>query len=84
LSPLRSSQSAAHQPRQEGLVNVRIGSVTVLEDVGIGVAANLLANVCGVQVNAAVIAEQVIRNDEPLTGECTNRNNAPFEVTGAA
>lgn len=76
--------AASAQPRQQGLVNVEIGDVTVLEDVGIGVAANVLANVCGVQVNAAVIAEQVIGNDEPLVGECTNLNDAPFEVTGAA
>ncbi len=73
--------AAVAQPQQEGLVNVTIGDVTILEDVGVGVAANVLANVCGVQVNAAVIAEQVVRNDEPLVGECRNENNAPFEVT---
>jgi hypothetical protein len=67
--------------QQEGLVNVNIGDVTILQDVGVGVAANVLANVCGVQVNAAVIARQVIRNDAPLVGSCTNQNDAPFEIT---
>ena len=79
-----AAPGAIAQPEQRGLVNVNIGDVTVLEDVGIGVAANVLANVCGVQVNAAVIARQVISNDAPLVGECTNQNDAPFEVTGAA
>ena len=84
LVTVGAAPAAMAQPPQSGLVNVTIGDVTVLEDVGIGVAANVLANVCGVQVNAAVIAEQVIRNDEPLVGECANQNDAPFEVTGAA
>jgi hypothetical protein len=64
--------AAEAQPRQEGLVNVNIEDVQVFDDVGIGVAANILANVCGVQVNAAVIAEQVVRNNEPLVRECSN------------
>jgi hypothetical protein len=61
---------AAAQPEQNGLVNVIIGDVTILENVGVGVAANVVANVCGVQVNAAVIAEQVVRNNEPLVRTC--------------
>ena len=56
----------AHGQQQQGLVNVNVGDVTILQDVGIGVAANVAANICGVQVNAAVIAEQVVRNQEPL------------------
>jgi hypothetical protein len=60
---------AAAQPEQNGLVNVAIGDITI-QDIGVGVAANILANVCGVQVNAAVIAEQVVRNNEPLVRTC--------------
>lgn len=40
-----------------GLVNVVVGDVTVLEDVRIGVALSVAANVCGVAVN--VLASQV-------------------------
>lgn len=72
---------ALAQP-QEGLVNVNVGDIEILNGVTAGVAANVLANVCGVQVNAAVIAEQVIDNGEPLVGECVAQNNAPFEVIG--
>jgi hypothetical protein len=72
---------AAAQPEQRGLVNVNVGDVTILEDVGIGVAANVAANICGVQVNAAVIAEQVVRNAEPLAVCETGEQNAPVTIT---
>lgn len=46
--------------QQNGLVNVEIGDVTVLEDVRVGVAAGIAANVCGVKVGpVAILATQV-------------------------
>jgi hypothetical protein len=49
---------AANQD-QDGLVNVAIGDVTI-EDVNVGVAANIVANVCGVKVGpVALLARQV-------------------------
>lgn len=46
--------------QQNGLVNVEIGDVTILEDVRLGVAAGIAANVCGVKVGpVAVLATQV-------------------------
>jgi hypothetical protein len=46
---------ASAQVVQDGLVNVNIGDVTILEDVNVAVAANILANVCAnVDVDAAV------------------------------
>lgn len=69
------------QPDQRGLVNVNVGDVTILEDVGVGVAANVAANICGVQVNAAVLAEQLVLNDEPV-GVCeTGEQDAPVTIT---
>jgi hypothetical protein len=61
--------TAAHaQPGQEGLVNVNVGDVTVLENVAVGVAANVIAQVCGLQVGqVAVLANQVLR-----TGQASN------------
>jgi hypothetical protein len=72
---------AMAQPEQRGLVNVNVGDVTILEDVGIGVAANVAANICGVQVNAAVVAEQVVLNDEPLAVCETGEQDAPVTIT---
>ena len=44
---------------QSGLVNVAIGDVTILENVSVGVAANVAAAICGVQVGpVAVLANQ--------------------------
>ena len=46
--------------QQNGLVNVEIGDVTILEDVRVGVAAGIAANVCGVKVGpVAILATQV-------------------------
>lgn len=75
--------AAPASAQQHGLVNVEIGDITILENVGVGVAANVAAQICGVQVNAAVIARQVVRNDAPL-GICTVRRqdaDAPVTIT---
>ena len=55
--------------QQNGLVNVRVGNVNVLRNVGIGVAANVAAQICGVQVPVAVLATQVVQNNQPF-GVC--------------
>ncbi|MDQ0893311.1 hypothetical protein [Agromyces ramosus] len=57
------------QPQvQDGLVNVAIGDVTILEDVNIGVAAQIAANVCGLKVGPiAVLARTVDRSGETTT-----------------
>ena len=48
---------------QDGLVNVAIGDVTILEDVNIGVAAIVAAEVCGVNVGpVAVLGRAVDRS----------------------
>jgi len=50
----------ASAQQQDGLVNVAVGDVTILQDVNIGVAAQVAANVCGLKVGpVAVLATQV-------------------------
>ena len=41
---------------QDGLVNVVVGDVTILEDVNVAVAANVAAEICGVDVGPAAFA----------------------------
>jgi hypothetical protein len=72
----------ASAQQQDGLVNVAIGDVTILEDVNIGVAANVAANICGVRVGpVAVLAKQVDRSGQMRTvckaeaGDVTIRQN---------
>jgi hypothetical protein len=59
---LAAATPAAAQPnQQDGLVNVAIGDVTILRSVG--VAAQVVAEVCGVQVGPiAVLARTIDRN----------------------
>jgi hypothetical protein len=46
--------------RQNGLVNVAVGNVTLLQNVNVGVAAQAIANVCGVKVGPiAALANQL-------------------------
>jgi hypothetical protein len=53
---------------QDGLVNVAIGDVTILEDVNVNVAAQVAANVCGVEVGpVAILATEVDRSGATRT-----------------
>ncbi len=59
---------AAAQVQQDGLVNVNVGDVTILEDVNIGVAAVVAANICGVKVGpVAVLGVAVDRSGATRT-----------------
>jgi hypothetical protein len=63
---------AAAQPQQDqnGLVNVAVGDITV-SDVNVGVAANIVAAVCGVSVGPVVVlATQVDRSGVTQTATC--------------
>ncbi|SNS43867.1 hypothetical protein SAMN06893096_104119 [Geodermatophilus pulveris] len=61
-----ATPAAAQQ--QDGLVNVAVGDVTVLEEVSIGVAAQLAAQVCGVDVGpVAVLGTAVDRSGADRT-----------------
>lgn len=51
---------AQNNSQQNGLVNVSVGDVSVLDNARIGVAAQVAANVCGVNVGpVAVLAANV-------------------------
>ena len=53
---------------QNGLVNVAIGDVSVLNDANIGVAAQVAANICGVKVGpVAVLGRAVDRSGDTRT-----------------
>jgi hypothetical protein len=59
---------------QDGLVNVVVGDVTILEDVNIGVAAQVAANICDVKVGPVnVLARSVDRSGGEAT-VCTSAN----------
>ena len=47
--------SAANNSNQSGLVNVSLGDVSVLDNANVGVAANVAAAVCGVNVGPVAV-----------------------------
>lgn len=66
--------TASAQPVQDGLINVAIGDVTILEDVNVAVAAQVAAQICGLKVGpVAVLGRAVDRS-----GETTTVCEAPF------
>jgi hypothetical protein len=65
-----ASPAAAAQQQQNGLVNVAVGDITV-QDVNVGVAANVVAAVCGVAVGPVVVlATQVDRTGLTQSASC--------------
>ena len=59
---------AAPPVDQDGLVNVSVGDIDILNDVNVGVAAAVAANICGVKVGpVAVLGRAVDRSGETET-----------------
>jgi hypothetical protein len=60
LAGSAAAPAMAATTTQDGLVNVNVGNVNVARDVDVGVAANVAAQVCGVNVGPVqVLASQV-------------------------
>lgn len=60
--------AANAQATQDGLVNVNVGDVTILEDANIGIVAQVAANICGVKVGpVAVLGRTVDRSGATRT-----------------
>ena len=77
---LLTAVPAASAAQQNGLVNVNVGDVTLLNHVGIGVAANVVAQVCGVQVPVAAILAAARAGGNTV---CTSTSQLPVTVTPA-
>ena len=71
---------AQAQVTQDGLVNVNVGDVTILEDVRVGVVANIVAQICGVNVGpVAVLGRAVDRSGD--TNTVCRADGAPIKIT---
>lgn len=66
-----SAGPANAQVTQDGLVNVNVGDVTIEDAIDVNAAAELIVQLCGVNVNAVVgvlaIVEQVDQTDRSRT-----------------
>jgi hypothetical protein len=61
--------SAANQV-QDGLVNVAVGDITV-QDINVGVAAQIAANVCGVKVGPLAVLGSAVDRSGATRTVCT-------------
>jgi hypothetical protein len=60
--------AAVQAQRQSGLVNVDVGDVNILNNVKIGLAAQVAASICGVEVGpVALLAANVARTGTTQT-----------------
>jgi hypothetical protein len=59
---------ASAATKQDGLVNVNVGDVTVLQDVNVAAAVDVVAQLCGIDltvpINAAVLGAAAQRVDD--------------------
>ena len=89
-SPSTPEPQLANDSRQIGLVNVSAGDVALLNNVNLAVAANVIANLCGITIPVAVLAQQVIAdgsetfctvNAQPITVDQSG-GNEPIGLGG--
>ena len=68
---------------QDGLVNVMIGDVTILEEVDVAVAASIVANLCAiVDANVALLAAQgVDESGTSFTCDLRGRSGRTVAIT---
>ena len=81
-----SASTAAAEPRQSGLVNVNVSDVEIGDiasgnNVAVGVAAAIVANVCpNLSVgDVAVLASQVVRGDQSVTQQADCNGDADLD-----
>jgi hypothetical protein len=67
---IAAATPAAAQP-QDGLINVAIGDVTILQDVNIGVAAQVAAELCGLKVGPVAVLGRAVDRSGATETVCT-------------
>lgn len=76
---IASPASAAPQV-QDGLVNVAVGDVAILNDADIGVAAQVAAEVCGVKVGPVAVLGRAVDRSGATRTVCTT-DQGPVDIT---
>lgn len=59
------------QATQDGLVNVAVGDVTILQDVNVGVAAQVAAQICGLKVGPVAVLGTAVDRSGATRTVCT-------------
>ena len=71
---------AATNNNQDGLVNVGIGDVNVLNDARVAVAANVVAEVCGVDVGPVAVLGSAVDRSGTTRTVCTT-DKGPITIS---
>lgn len=79
LAGAAAPANAATQ-NQDGLVNVAVGDVTILEDVRVGVAAQVAATICGVKVGPVAVLGTAVDVSGASSTVCTT-DQGPVTIT---
>ena len=72
---------AAAQLIGDGLVNVQVRNITILEDVEIAVAAEVIALICDVQVGPVAVLGEAVDVSGAKSEVCRVDGNAPITIT---
>ena len=78
--PTTTPGAGGNNSHQNGLVNVSLGDVNILNDVNAAVAANVAVTACNLAIPVAVLATQIIDNGG--TYSC-DTSSGPLSVTQA-
>jgi hypothetical protein len=71
---IAAPNAAEAQTKQDGLVNVSVGDVTILQDVNIAAAVDVVAQLCGIDLD-------VLANVQLLTQAATLVDNTSRQYT---
>lgn len=66
-----TSASAANNANQDGLVNVSVGDIDLLNNARVGVAAQVAATVCGVKVGPVAVLGTAVDASGTTSTVCT-------------
>ena len=78
--PSTPPNAGGNNSHQNGLVNVSLGDVNILNNVNAAVAANVAVTACNLAIPVAVLADQIINNGG--TYSC-NTSSGPLSITQA-
>ena len=74
------SLAADNSTVNDGLVNVTVGDVTILEDVNVGVAADVTAQICGVEVGPVAVLGEAVDATNTESVVCVD-DDGPITIT---
>lgn len=75
-----AGSATAQTQTQDGLVNVAVGDITIEDAVDIGVAAQVVAQLCGLKVGPVAVLARTVDRSGATTTVCTS-NMEPVRIT---